>query len=229
VLRLLHMRSESFDFGFPGLNESLNDDVMMRIAFKSEIPFCSEEDTEQKTIREKSVIPFCEDAAKKSDGNNKNNRGVAVSASKVTVRSYVRNKPKVGKAKCTYHRKSVASKAKGMDVASFKTALQLHNEEMQELQEQRALTPNHKSQESKQEWAAFFHSATKLSKKKKRKMNAAKNQKKKEERERKQKEWEERNTPKYTYLDMCMYADINEIDRRNKECHEVHISAWKEY
>jgi hypothetical protein len=232
VLRLLHMRSESYSFGFWSLCESLGEDIMMNVGFKSVIPFC--EDNEQDINGEKSVIngviPSCEDAPnKKTDRNsNKNKKIVPVSASKVKVRSYTRSKPKVGNAKCKNHGKLVTSKAMGIDVASFKTALQLHKEEMQEFQEQKARTPNHKSQESKHEWATFFDSATKLSKKKKRKINAAKNQKKKEERERKQKEWEERNTPKYTYMDMCMYADINEIDRRNKECHEVHISAWKE-
>jgi hypothetical protein len=110
--------------------------------------------------------------------------------------------------------------AKGMDVASFKTALQLHKEEMRQLRDERAQTPNPDREESKREWASFFVATTKLSKKKKRKINAAKRSEK-AERKRKQKEWEELNTWKPNKLDIQVCEDLHKLDRENEELVET--------
>jgi hypothetical protein len=110
--------------------------------------------------------------------------------------------------------------AKGIDVASFKTALQLHKEEMRQLRDERAQTSNHDREESKREWASFFVATTKLSKKKKRKINAAKRAEK-AERKRKQKEWEELNTWKPTKLDIQVCEDLHKLDRENQELVET--------
>jgi hypothetical protein len=107
-------------------------------------------------------------------------------------------------------------RTKGIDVASYKLTEKLLKEDTQKWKQKLTQTPNAERDQPKREWASFLSTATKLSKKKKRKINAAKNQKKREEkaeRERKQKvcNW------KPTELDFELQAQMDELHRQQDE------------
>ena len=61
-----------------------------------------------------------------------------------------------------------------MDVSSFKEIIECQKREMQELKEEKSRNPDPKQLEGKKKWESFMTKAAKVSRKKKRKLNAAK-------------------------------------------------------
>ena len=68
-----------------------------------------------------------------------------------------------------------------MDVASFKTIIEVQKKDLQKLRTEKAQDPDPKLGQQKVEWSSFMAQASKQSRKKKRKLNAAKNKKGREE------------------------------------------------
>ena len=68
-----------------------------------------------------------------------------------------------------------------MDVASFKTIIEVQKKDLQKLRTEKAQDPDPKLGRQKVEWSSFMAQASKQSRKKKRKLNAAKNKKGREE------------------------------------------------
>ena len=124
---------------------------------------------------------------------NKNKVNLISQSGDVVVRSYIRKKPKahgsVNKQPPKRSPPPPTKKGPSMDVASFKTILNIQKENMKTAQELKNTRPDPVHELHKQQWSSFMKTAKKASRRTKRKLNAARRSTQRLEEEQLKKQW----------------------------------------